>query len=198
MWMLSEKNLKIGDFVYYLILIYYFLQVVIVFSQFGMKDELNKIFEVLKERQYFNGVFVYIYQLVMGIIIIVRVVWNFEVVGLIDIEIYRKGVVFLRDMFYVEILEVKLEMVNIIFFRVDEGKYVGNIMGRVNLIGFDGYVVIYFLKNFLMIKVVVVEGFRVESLWKNCGFQYVLVIVVVGVFFVVMYGVVWFENRKKR
>lgn len=25
MWMLSEKNLKIGDFVYYLILIYYFL-----------------------------------------------------------------------------------------------------------------------------------------------------------------------------
>lgn len=106
----------------------------------------------------------------MGIIIIVRVVWNFEVVGLIDIEIYRKGVVFLRDMFYVEILEVKLEMVNIIFFRVDEGKYVGNIMGRVNLIGFDGYVVIYFLKNFLMIKVVVVEGFRVESLWKNCGF----------------------------
>lgn len=49
-----------------------------------------------------------------------------------------------------------------------------------------------------MIKAVAVEGFRAESPWKNRGLQHALVIVAVGVLLVAMYGVVWFENRKKR
>lgn len=120
-WMLSEKNSKTGDPVYYSIPTYYFSQAAIVFSQFGMKDELNKTLEVLKERQYPNGAFAYTHQSVTGITTTARVVWNLEVAGLTDTEIYRKGVAFLRDMLYAEIPEVKPEMANTTFLRVDEG-----------------------------------------------------------------------------
>lgn len=197
-WMLREQDSKTGNPLYYSIPTYYFSQAAIVFSQFGMKDELNKTLEVLKERQYPNGAFAYTHQSVTGITTTARVVWNLEVAGLSDTEIYRKGVDFLRKVLYAEIPEVKPEMANTTFLMVDGGKYVGNTTGRVNPTGLDGYVVIYPSENPLMIKAVAVEGFRTESPWKHRGFQRALVIVAVGLLLVAMYGVVWFENQKKK
>ncbi|AMQ18899.1 prenyltransferase/squalene oxidase repeat-containing protein [Thermococcus peptonophilus] len=197
-WMLNEKNPKTGEPLYYSIPTYYFSQAAIVFSQFGMSKELNETLKVLRERQYPNGAFAYTHQSVTGITTTARVVWNLEIAGLTNTELYRKGVDFLRKVLYAEIPEVKPEMANTTFLMVKDGRYVGNTTGRVNPTGLDGYVAIYPSKNPLMIKAVAVEGFRAESPWRTGNTKYVVIVLVVGALFLAMYGIIWFENRRKK
>ncbi|WP_367883432.1 hypothetical protein [Thermococcus peptonophilus] len=129
-WMLNEKNPKTGEPLYYSIPTYYFSQAAIVFSQFGMSKELNETLKVLRERQYPNGAFAYTHQSVTGITTTARVVWNLEIAGLTNTELYRKGVDFLRKVLYAEIPEVKPEMANTTFLMVKDGRYVGNTTGE--------------------------------------------------------------------
>jgi hypothetical protein len=154
-WMLSEKNPKTGDPLYYSVPTYYFSQAALVFKQFGMNEELNRTLEVLKERQYPNGAFAYTHQSVTGITTTARVLWNLEAAGLTDTELYREGVKFLRKVLYADIPEVKPEMANTTFLMVKDGKYIGNTTGRVDPTGLDGYVAIYPSKSPLMIKAAV-------------------------------------------
>jgi hypothetical protein len=197
-WMLEEKNPKTGEPLYYSIPTYYFSQAAIVFNQFGMTKELNETIKVLKERQYPNGAFAYTHQSITGITTTARVVWNLEIAGLTSTELYRKGVGFLRKVLYADIPEIKSEMTNTTFLMVKGGEYIGNTTNKVNTIGLDGYVAIYPSKNPLVIKAVAVRGFRAESPWRNEKNKYVVIVLVVGALFLAMYGIIWFENRRKK
>ncbi|WP_209476490.1 prenyltransferase/squalene oxidase repeat-containing protein [Thermococcus stetteri] len=197
-WMLNERDSKTGNPVYYSIPTYYFSQAAIVFKQFRMNRELNETLKVLKERQYSNGAFAYTHQSVTGITTTARVVWNLQTAGLTDTDLYKKGVGFLRKILYAEIPEVKPEMANTTFLMVRDGRYVGNSTEKVDTAGLDGYVAIYPSKNPLMIKAVAVKGFSAESPWREDRIKYAVAITVVGVLFLAMYGVIWFENRRRK
>ncbi|AEK73647.1 membrane protein, conserved [Thermococcus sp. 4557] len=164
-WMLSTKDPKTGNPVYYNTPTYYFAYALLVFRSFGMERELNKTLNVLAERQYENGAFPYTQGSIAGITSTAKAVWALHEAGLTDTELYEKGVSFLRSLLYAEIPspevgENAVSLANATFLLVRDGSYAGNSTGRAELTGLDGYVVIYPSKNPLVISAEEVNGFR--------------------------------------
>lgn len=162
-WMTDSVDEKTGNPVYYNKPTYYFSQLAVVFEDFGMEEGVEKILEVLEERQYDNGAFAYTHGSVAGITTTSRVLWNLQEGGLTDTELYKKGVAFLRDLLYAELPDWGPVLENATFIMIKEGRYVGNTTGSVNPDGLDGYVVIYPSESPLAIKSIQVEGFKAKS-----------------------------------
>ena len=164
-WMLETTDPKTGNPVYYNVPTYYFAHAVIVFSEFGLGEELNRTLDILAERQYSNGAFPYTQGSMAGITSTAKVLWALQEANLTETEPYRKGVRFLRELLYADIPEPRLNgttlvLHNATFVLIRDSKYVGNSTERANVDGLDGYVVIYPSENPLVIRAGEVEGFR--------------------------------------
>ncbi|WP_343044044.1 hypothetical protein [Thermococcus camini] len=200
-WMLETTDPKTGNPAYYNVPTYYLAHAAIVFSEFGMENELNETLGLLVERQYDNGAFPYTQGSTAGITSTARVAWALQRAGLEDSKIYGKAVSFLRDLLYAEIPGPEVEgetasLANATFLLVRDGSYIGNATGKAVVTGLDGYVVIYPSKNPLAIAAYEVNGFRAaepETEEGKTAYPYIGA----GVLLISLAGIVVLRNRRK-
>ncbi|AAL81793.1 hypothetical protein PFDSM3638_08450 [Pyrococcus furiosus DSM 3638] len=171
-WMVSAKD-ESGAPIYYKIPTYYFAYALILFKEFNMSEEFNITLKILQERQYKTGAFPYTQGSVAGITSTSKVLWALEKVGLVDSEMYRNGVSYLRKLLFADIPEPRLVdgkvfLENSTLILIRDSKYIGNATNSAVVSTLDGYIVIYPSQYPLSIKAYEVHGFRAEkgsALW---------------------------------
>lgn len=168
-WMISEKD-DTGAPIYYKIPTYYFAYALVLFKEFNMSEEFNATLKILQERQYNTGAFPYTQGSVAGITSTSRVLWALEKVGLVDSEMYKKGVSYLRKLLFADIPEPRLAngkvfLENSTLILIQDSKYIGNATNSAVVSTLDGYIVIYPSQYPLSIEAYEVHGFRPEKNW---------------------------------
>ena len=201
-WMLSTRDPKTGNPVYYRVPTYYFAHAVIVFREFGRDRELNETLEIIEERQYPNGAFPYTQGSIAGITSTARVLWALQEANLTDIGIYRRGVSFLRRLLYADIPEPRVKngtvvLANATFLLIENSTYIGNSTNGIRPDDLDGYVVIYPGRSPLSIGAYEVNGFRpVEPSREGEGIAYIYI--GTGVLLIALAAVVAWRGRRTK
>lgn len=203
-WMISTKDPKTGNPVYYNVPTYYLAYALLVFKDFGMERELNETLRLLGERQYPNGAFPYTQGSIAGLTSTAKAVWALEEAGLTNTTPYSKGVSFLRSVLYADIPEPRVsgggvELANATFLLIKGSRYVGSSNDTAEIENLDGYVVLYPGKNALAIEARAVKGFEaVKSTEGNDGTAYVYIGAGIALIALVAFVVRERERGKKK
>ncbi|NJE05247.1 hypothetical protein E3E36_03625 [Thermococcus sp. M36] len=205
-WMISAKDPKTGNPVYYNTPTYYFAYALLVFKEFGMEKELDETLEILKKRQYPNGAFPYTQGSVAGITSTAKAAWALQEAGLTGTELYSKAVSFLRELLYADIPELeekdgRVKLENATFLFVKGSEYTGNSTDTAETTGLDGYVVMYPVNNPLVIEAHAVNGFVASGLEggsEKSAYIYIGVGVVLIALAVVAVGKGWKRKNKRK
>lgn len=182
---------------------YYYAYAVLVFKEFNREKALNRTLVILEKRQSPEGGWGYTTGTPAGIKSTATVVWALEKAGLLNTDIHRRGWNFLKKALYIELPEPTSEngvfkMENATILRIGNGGYLGNATAEVKMDDLDGIVYIYTSKTPLVIQAVPREGFTAENPWESQRRQYVALVVSIAGIIASFYGIVLFENRRKR
>jgi len=182
---------------------YYYAYALIVFKEFGRENALNRTLEILRERESPEGGWGYSPGAPAGIKSTSTVLWGLESAGLFNTDLYRKGWHFLKRVLYAKIPVPEksdgiLRVENATLLRIRNGEYVGNASSTVETDSLDGVVYIYTPKNPLVVGAVPLAGFRAENPWRSEKRQYIALIGIVLILGLAFYGIVLFENRRRR
>ena len=182
---------------------YYYACALIVFSEFGRENALNRTLQILAERQSPEGGWGYSIGSPAGVKSTATVLWGLEEAGLFNTELHRKGWNFLKRVLYAETPTPEesdgvVRVENSTLLKIKDGKYIGNVSTSVERDSLDGIVYIYRPENPLVVGAVPVNGFKAESPWKSEERQYLVLVVLVAVLVLSFYGVIFIENRRRQ